>query len=51
MVEIVEELGKCEYRRSLYTPDCGGSTYWYCNRDTKQINVYEDCKNCKEAER
>lgn len=42
----MDELKECNHRQSIYTPECGGMVYWYCNRDTKQINVYEDCKNC-----
>jgi len=45
--DIVEEIKKCEFRALEYTKGCGGAVYWWCNKDNKQINIYEDCKKCK----
>ena len=42
-----EEIKVCNQRESKYTNGCGGAVYWWCNKDNKQINVYEDCKKCK----
>lgn len=42
------EIKACMYRDVRYTEGCGGAAYWWCIQDDKQINVYEDCKNCVE---
>ena len=39
-------MRECNHREGNYTPKCGGAFYWWCNRDNKQINVHEDCKEC-----
>lgn len=44
-----DELKECEFRKLEYTSGCGGATYWWCYKKNRQINVYEDCKNCEEA--
>ena len=41
-------MEECTYRKCEYAEGCGGAVYWWCYRFNKQINVYEDCKNCKE---
>lgn len=43
-------MKECEFRKFELTEGCGGAGYWWCYRDNRQVNVYEDCKNCKEAE-
>lgn len=48
---MIEKLESCEDRVTRYTPEYGGMLYWYCNRDTKQINVYEDCEKCRGGKR
>ena len=45
MTEIIE----CTQRECRHTKGCGGALYWWCQRDDKQINIYEDCPKCKEA--
>ena len=37
----------CSERRFEITNECGGAGYWWCNRLNKQVNIYEDCKECE----
>ena len=37
---------KCSDREFKINEQCIG--HWWCNKKNCQINVYEDCKKCKE---
>ena len=45
-------MDHCIYRKYELTEGCGGAGYWWCYNPliNKQINVYEDCKKCKEED-
>ena len=45
---MIEELEECSSRTIEYTDGCGGAVYYWCNKDNRQVNVFEDCPKCKE---
>jgi len=45
----MEVIVVCEDRTLRHTNGCGGAFYWWCHRDNKQINIYENCPKCNEV--